>query len=124
MKERLAQGVGLATDGLKTALIAVRSAFGADGDCVMLARLYGPSPDGENRDSLAECIATTKKVIHGSPKPASISMSYVERQNLTMRMSMTRSTRLTNAFSRKIENHMAAIRFHFMWYDSGRVSDS
>lgn len=83
----------------------------------MLQKLYGPSPEGERRYSPAECIGAKVAVVQGDPDPFHVSTSYVERQNLTMRMSMRRFTRLTNAFSKKLENHTAAISLHFCYYN-------
>ena len=92
----------------------------------MLTKLYGPEPDKESsrRYSSADCIGTETTVIHGQPDKAHISTSYVERQNLTMRTSMRRFTRLTNGFSKKVENHMHAISLHFMYYNFARPHKS
>jgi IS1 family transposase len=117
---RLANRVQLTTDGHKAYLRAVEDAFGADIDYAMLIKLYGPDPSAERRYSPPVCIGTDTEVITGDPDPALISTSYVERQNLTMRMSMRRFTRLTNAFSKKLENHMHALALHFMWYNFAR----
>ncbi len=118
---RLANRVQLTTDGHKPYLSAVEDTFGADIDYSMLVKLYGPSPDGETRYSPAKCIGCIPQPIMGNPDPAFISTSYVERQNLTMRMSMRRFTRLTNGFSKKLENHIAAISLHYMYYNFGRI---
>lgn len=85
----------------------------------MLVKLYG-AQQGEARYSPAECVGTRVEVIQGRPELQSISTSYVERQNLTMRMSMRRFTRLTNGFSKKVENLSCAVALHFMWYNFGR----
>jgi IS1 family transposase len=118
---RLKYRIQLTTDGHKPYLQAVEDAFGADIDYAMLIKLYGNDPEGEKRYSPAKCIGTVVETIAGDPKAENICTSHVERQNLTMRMSMRRFTRLTNAFSRKIENHAAAVALYFMWYNFGRV---
>ena len=118
---RLRGRVQLTTDGLKAYLSAVEDVFGADIDYATLTKLYGNDPEGEKRYSPAKCIGVECKVVTGDPNPKHISTSYVERQNLTMRMSMRRFTRLTNAFSKKVENHAAAVALYFMYYNFGRV---
>ena len=117
---RLANRVQLTTDGLGVYLHAVEGAFGADVDYAMLIKQYGASQD-EVRYSPAECIGCETKIISGFPKTQHISTSFVERQNLTMRMGMRRFTRLTNGFSKKIENHFYAVAIHFMHYNFCRV---
>lgn len=117
---RLASRVQLITDGLKAYLTAVDKAFGTDIDYAMLVKIYGDNPEDQKRYSPAECIGCKKQAITGSPDPAHINTAYAERQNLTMRMSMRRFTRLTNAFSKKIDNHAAALALYFMYYDFGR----
>lgn len=126
LASRLANRVQLTTDGHKTYLEAVEAAFGGEIDYAMLIKLYGPEPtkEAQRRYSPAECIGTEVKVIAGSPTKAHISTSYVERQNLTMRMSMRRFTRLTNGFSKKLENHMYAIALYFMHYNFARPHKS
>ena len=123
LASRLANRVQLTTDGHKAYLEAVEGAFGADIDYAMLIKLYGHSQD-EVRYSPAECFGTRTEIITGDPLPPAISTSIVERQNLTMRMGMRRFTRLTNAFSKKVENHMHAIALHFMYYNFARVHQS
>ncbi|OGE64492.1 transposase [Candidatus Daviesbacteria bacterium RIFCSPLOWO2_02_FULL_36_8] len=117
LKSRLANRVQLTTDGLKLYLWAVENAFGSEVDYAMLIKIYGQQPDGEKRYSPADCIATEKRVLQGKPDVTKISTSYIERQNLTMRMNMRRFTRLTNAFSKKIENLESAVALHFMYYN-------
>jgi IS1 family transposase len=112
----------LTTDGYHTYLEAVERRFGGDIDYAMLVKLYG-QPEGEGNErrySPAACTGTDKRRIAGDPDPAHISTSYVERQNLTMRMSMRRFTRLTNAFSKKVENLTAAVSLHFVYYNFAR----
>jgi len=115
---RLAKHVQLTTDGHKMYLSAVENTFGAAIDFAQLIKLYGPAPEGAQvRYSPAQCIGTQTNVISGKPDAAHISTSYVERQNLTMRMGMRRFTRLTNGFSKKLENHAHAIALYFMHYN-------
>jgi IS1 family transposase len=118
---RLKDRVQLTTDGLKVYLEAVEGAFGTEIDYAQLVKLYGPSIEGEHRYSPAECTGTQRQTITGNPKVKHISTSFVERQNLTMRMNMRRFTRLTNAFSKKVENHAHAIALHFMYYNYVRI---
>jgi IS1 family transposase len=121
---RLANRVQLTTDGLRVYLNAVEGAFGCDVDYAMLVKLYGNDAEAETRYSPAECIGCQVASISGRPDPKYISTSYVERQNLTMRMQMRRFTRLTNAFSKKVENLMAAVALHYMQYNFCRVHQS
>jgi IS1 family transposase len=118
---RLKNRVQLTTDGLHAYLEAVENSFGNDIDFAQLIKLYGGDQDREKRYSPAVCTGTRKMRIKGSPEPNHISTSYAERQNLTMRMSMRRFTRLTNAFSKKIDNHCYAIALHFMYYNFCRI---
>lgn len=121
--ERLAKRVQLTTDGNKLYLDAVEDAFAANVDYAMLQKLYGKvgSSTPERKYSPGECCGTIKGTVCGSPDDAHINTSYVERANLTMRMGMRRFTRLTNGFSKKVENHAHAVALHFMYYNFGRV---
>ena len=115
----------MTTDGHKVYLEAVEGAFGSEIDYAMLVKLYegdsGKNAPAETRYSPARCTGARTAKISGNPDEQHISTSYVERQNLTMRMSMRRFTRLTNAFSKKVDNHKAAIALHFMYYNFGRI---
>ena len=121
---RLASRVQLTSDGLGVYVQAVEDAFGADIDYAMLVKHYGNAPEGQRRYSPAVCTGATKKRVTGDPDEAHISTSYVERQNLTMRMGMRRMTRLTNAFSKKLENHIHSVAIHFMHYNFVRIHGS
>ena len=121
LKNRLANRVQLTTDGNKCYLNAVDDAFGAEVDYAMLIKIYGEAPGGEVRYSPSQVIGAAKDAIIGKPAMKHVSTSFVERQNLTMRMQMRRFTRLTNAFSKKLANHEAAIALHYMHYNFARV---
>jgi IS1 family transposase len=124
LANRLSSRVQLTTDGHKMYLEAVEDAFGGEIDFSQLIKIYGTPPEAEKRYSPAECIGTERHKIVGNPDDKSISTSYVERQNLTMRMSMRRFTRLTNAFSKKIENLAHAVALHFLYYNFCRIHKS
>lgn len=125
LASRLANRVQLTTDGHKPYLRAVEDAFGWNGvDYAMLVKIYGPAPDGTTRYSPPEVIAAEKQWVMGKPETAHISTSYAERQNLTMRMNIRRLTRLTNGFSKKIENHRHAMSLHYMYYNFVRKHET
>jgi IS1 family transposase len=119
---RIANRIQLTTDGHRIYADAVEGAFGADIDYAMLVKIYGASNDNpESRYSPATCIGCRTGVLAGSPDPDHISTSFVERSNLSMRMGMRRFTRLTNAFSKKLENHGHTVALYFMHYNFCRV---
>jgi IS1 family transposase len=127
LASRLADRVQLTTDGHRAYLDAVSGAFAGEIDYAMLVKLYGESPGGtgpERKYSPGECTGSVKRRITGNPDPAAVSTSHVERANLTMRMAMRRFTRLTNAFSKKIDNHIYALSLYFVWYNFCRIHKS
>ena len=118
---RLSNRVQLTTDGHKMYLTAVPDVFASDVDYAQLVKVFGNDPEGQKRYSPAQCLGTRRVEIIGDPDPNHISTSYAERQNLNMRMNMRRFTRLTNAFSKKIENHVAMIALFHMHYNFCRI---
>ncbi|WP_336987694.1 IS1 family transposase [Altererythrobacter aquiaggeris] len=122
LRSRLANRVQLTSDGHKSYLEAVEGAFGADVDYAQLIKIYGNAPDSfKGRYSPADCTGIKKRAIEGRPDKSLVSTSYVERANLTMRMHMRRFTRLTNGFSKKIDNHAHAVALHMMYYNFVRI---
>jgi hypothetical protein len=126
LASRLLHRVQLTTDGHRPYLTAVEDSFGHQIDYAVLVKIYGSDPnDGSTvRYSPARIKGATRDVIRGNPDPRHISTSYAERANLTMRMGMRRFTRLTNAFSKKVENHAHAVALHFMHYNFCRIHQS
>jgi IS1 family transposase len=118
---RLANRVQLTTDGHKMYLTAVADAFGSGVDFAQLVKVYGNNPEGQTRYSPAQCLGTKRTAITGDPDQDHVSTSYVERQNLNMRMGMRRFTQLTNAFSKKMDNHIHMLAIFHMWYNFARV---
>ena len=119
--QRLANRVQLTTDGHKAYPDAIEDTFGSEVDYAQLVKIYGPSLEREGRYSPASCIGAKLMPVTGDPDPAHISTSYVERQNLTMRMGMRRFTRLTNGFSKRIQNHIHMVSLYTLHYNFCRV---
>ena len=125
MASRLSHRVQLSTDGRKPYLEAVEGAFGSEIDYAMVIKMYSNAPTGnETRYSPAQCCGIAKARITGKPDLAHASTSYAERMNLQIRMGMRRFTRLTNAHSKKIENHRHALPIYFMYYNFARIHSS
>jgi IS1 family transposase len=121
LRARLANRVQLTTDGHKAYVEAVEGAFGGDVDYAMLHKIYGATTSAPGRYSPAECIGTQKKLIEGNPDPRHVGTSHVERMNLSIRMQNRRFTRLTNAFSKKLDNHIHALALYFAFYNFCRI---
>jgi len=117
LASRLSHRVQITTDSHRPYLQAVEDAFGADVDYAMLHKIYGFSMENETRYSPAQCIGCESKLVSGDPDPEHVSTSFVERQNWTVRTNMRRYTRLSNGFSRKIENHAAAVALNYFSYN-------
>ncbi len=122
LAKRLSHRVQLTSDGRASYLEAVEGAFGADIDYAMLVKIYGPSAEGQRRYSPAECIGAVKKVVEGKPDKSKISTSYVERNNGIIRQHCKRYARLTQAFSKKVDNHVYAFALHTMYHNFVKIS--
>jgi hypothetical protein len=118
---RLANRVQITTDGHRPYIEAIEAGFGTDVDYAMLIKIYGAAPEGQRRYSPAVCTGAIGKRIEGRPDARQVSTSYVERQNLNIRMGNRRMTRLTNAFSKKAENHAHMMAIYFMHYNFVRI---
>lgn len=121
LASRMRSRIQLTSDGHRSYIKAVQGAFGNDIDYAMLVKAYGSNPEAERRYSPPECVGCERVRIIGGPDPRYISTSYIERQNLTLRMQNRRFTRLTNAFSKKLENHIASLAIHYMHYNFVRI---
>jgi hypothetical protein len=121
LKHRLSERVQITSDGHSAYPAAMNFSFGEDVDWAVLQKIYASDPQGQRRYSPAICTGIDVSVRRGDPDLSKVSTSYVERQNLTMRMGMRRFTRLTNGFSKKVENLAHAVSLHYMYYNFGRV---
>jgi IS1 family transposase len=121
LASRLTSRVQITTDGHAPYLEAIDTAFGGQVDYAMLIKIYGPAPEGQRRYSPAECVGARKQRISGNPDKEHVSTSFAERNNLNVRMHSRRMTRLTNAFSKKMENHAHAMALHFLYYNFVRI---
>ena len=124
VRRRVTGSPQITTDQWRRYLTSVEQAFGSEVDFAMLVKLFRETAGGPGRYSPGECCGTKTKIIQGNPDPAHISTSYVERQNLTMRMSLRRFTRLTNGFSKKLDNHVHALALYFLCYNFCRIHKS
>jgi len=124
LASRLRNRVQITTDGFRPYIGAIERAFGRDVDYAMLVKQYGTDPNEERRFSPPVVLSEAVHIVQGTPDETLISTSYVERQNLTMRMGMRRFTRLTNGFSKKLRNHAAAVSLHFFYMNWGRPHKS
>lgn len=122
LAKRLANRVQLTSDGHKPYLQAVEGAFGADVDYAMLVKIYGQTAEGQRRYSPPECIGISKTVVEGKPDKSKVSTSYVERNNGIIRQHCKRYARLTQAFSKKVENHVYAFALHTMYHNFVKIS--
>jgi IS1 family transposase len=121
LSERLTNRVQISSDALRAYVGAIEQGFGRDVDYGQIVKFYEAEPVGAGRYSPPKVIGSDRTAVIGRPDPVHISTSFVERQNLTMRMSMRRFTRLTNAFSKKVDNLRAAVALHFAWYNFVRI---
>ncbi len=121
LASRLVSRTQITTDGHRAYLYAIDTAFGGDVDYAQLVKLFGPAPEGQRRYSPPECIGIIKTRVSGDPDMDHVSTSYAERNNLNVRMHTRRMTRLTNAFSKKMENHAHAMALHFLYYNFVRI---